>query len=514
MPGISDLLTLDEAAQRLRFSKSKLRKEVAEESRGNGNGNSTGSSEASDNTPGAATSDRERTDFGNGRRLVERHGESLRFCAESSVWFIWNQSRWEESTGSVLALAAATGRSFYADAARIGNRWERTELLAHASYSLSRRGLSNMVWIAQSQPDVQVRFDELDADPMALNVQNGTIDLRTAELRPHRREDLITKLASVDYDLCAECPTFRQFLYRILAENQELIRFVQKLFGYAIRGDVTEKIVAVLYGTGDNGKTTLLEAIRYVLGDYAGQVLIDTVMAQRHEPSAGARSDIADLRGRRFVTSSEAESGVRLAEGQLKYLTGMGTLKAKRMRKDHFEFPPTHTLFVDANHRPVIRGTDDAIWNRICLVPFSVKIPKREQNKHLLDDLKGEASGILAWLVEGCLLWQEEGLERPAEVASATEDYRKEMDVLGGFLDARCGPEPGAKVASGELFSAYRQFAEAQGEKSLTQRAFNEQMAERGFLRKREGGGQFWQDLKFAGEDKSRRVSFSPDDAR
>ena len=329
---------------------------------------------------------------------------------------------------------------------------------------------------------------------MALNVLNGTLDLKTGELRPHRCEDLITKIAPVEYRSDAKAPRFQKFLKRILP-NKKVRFFLRRVFGYAITGYVFEKIVLILYGSGDNGKTTLLEIIRQVLGGYAGQILINVLMANRGEVSAAARSDPADLRGKRFVTSSESEAGQQLAEAQLKYLTGMGKIKAKRMRKDHFEFDPTHKLFIDANHKPVIRGTDEAIWNRICPIQFQVSIPKDEQDKQLLDGLKAEASGILRWLVAGCLEWQREGFSLPEEIRSALDEYRLEMDSIERFLRI-CVQDSSSQVTKKSLHEHFLAWCDENDEKSISKKSFGGKLRAKGFeTHLGTGGTHYWQGI-------------------
>ena len=349
--------------------------------------------------------------------------------------------------------------------------------------------------MAQHQEQILVRLDQLDSGPMLLNVPNGTLNLKTGELQSHRRKDFITKLAPVEYRADAKAPIFQRFLRRI-HPKVSIRKFLRRVLGHAITGAVFEKIVVILYGSGDNGKTTLLEIIRYVLGNYAGQILINTLMANRGEVSAAARSDLADLRGKRFVTSSESEAGQQLAEAQLKYLTGMGRIKAKRMRKDHFEFDPTHKLFIDANHKPVIRGADDAIWNRILLLPFEVRVPKAEQDGQLLDRLEVEASGILRWLVEGCLEWQREGLALPEEIRSAVEAYRLEMDQVARFL-ASCVQDPRSQVTVDGLHKHFLAWCDEEDEKAISKKSFGGKLRAKGFEGFRTGAARYWKGISF-----------------
>lgn len=216
---------------------------------------------------------------------------------------------------------------------------------------------------------------------MLLNARNGTLDLRTGKLRSHSREDFLTKFAPVNFDPDAKCPEWMKFLGRIFAGDAELISFVRKAIGYTLTGKVTEKAMFFFHGSGNNGKTTLLEVIRKMLGEYAGLIDIDALMSKAH--TAEKERAFADLLGKRFVTSSAAGEGQAFHEARVKYLTGMGRLVGRRIYGSAFEFDRQFKLFIDANHKPAIRGSDDAIWNRLRLVPFNVAIPEAEQDKQL-----------------------------------------------------------------------------------------------------------------------------------
>src|SRR5919107_5291637 len=266
----------------------------------------------------------------------------------------------------------------------------------------------------------------MDASPDLLNVLNGTIDLRTGELRPHRREDLITKMAPVEYDPNSPVPAWAATLERVLP-SPDLRAFFKKLCGYAISGETSEHLLPVLYGTGANGKSTVLSTLLAAAGDYGMQAAPDLLVAKK-----GAHpTEVADLFGMRLVASIEVEDGRRLAESLVKQLTGGDKVRARRMRQDFWQFEPTHKVFMAVNHKPEVRGTDTAIWRRIRLIPFTETIPPGEQDKKLPEKLRAELFGILAWCVEGCLEWQREGLQAPEEVRRATGQYRSEMDVIG-----------------------------------------------------------------------------------
>jgi putative DNA primase/helicase len=319
-----------------------------------------------------------------------------------------------------------------------------------------------------------------------LNCQNGTIDLRTGELLPHRMEDFITRLAPVDFEPDARCPRWLEFLNRIMDGNQHLIDFLQRAVGYALTGETSEQCLFIFYGGGANGKSTFLQAMSHVLGDYSMSTPTETLLVKRR---GAIPNDVARLKGARFVVACEADAENRLAESLIKQMTGGDTISARFLHQEWFDFEPTHKVFFGTNHKPVIKGTDYAIWRRIRLVPFEITIPEGERDKNLPEKLKAEACGILAWAVQGCLVWQQKGLGVPEEVKAATDSYREEMDVLGEFLKDRCRQSPDARVSSKELFEAYTAWCEANGQEPVGQRAFVSALKEKGFNRSRLGSG-------------------------
>lgn len=251
--------------------------------------------------------------------------------------------------------------------------------------------------------------------------------------------------------------------------------------------------VFCLFGQGDNGKTTLLEIFRYVLGDYATQILVDTLMTKRHAASNASLADLADLRGARFVTTTEADEGGRLAEAKLKYLTGMGEIKTCRKYENPIKFPPTHKILMDANHRPIVRGTDKAIWGRLKPIPFTVSIPEQEQDKALLEKLKQEAPGILVWAAYGCLDWQREGLGDPPEVQDEVAHWKEENDPLGDFVEDCCVIRPDAIVKSAELWAEYLKWAEDARERhTLSRQKFADRLRALGCQDKRVKSTRSW----------------------
>ncbi len=417
------------------------------------------------------------TDLGNAERLVAQHGADLRYCHALGCWYVWTEQRWEaDNTGEVMRRAKDTVRAMYGEAALLDQDSERQALVKHAHRSEEARRLRAMIDLATSEPGIPVTVDELDTDAHLFAAANGTVDLRTGKLRDHDRADLITKLSPVAYDPEAECPRWLSFLDRIgLVGN--LAEYVRRLAGYSLTGLSTEQILAILYGTGANGKTTLLEAVRHIAGDYGAQTATDTLMdrAQGTIPN-----DLARLRGARFVSAVETDEGRRLAEGTVKRITGGDAIAARFLNREWFEYRPAFTVWLAANHKPTVRGTDEAIWRRIHLVPFTATIPEAERDHDLPDKLRAEAPGILAWAVAGAVEWYRYGLNPPDEVRQATSNYRGEMDTLGDFLAECTTDDETAYVTKADLFAAYQRWCDDSGEKPLSQRQLARRLTERG----------------------------------
>lgn len=435
------------------------------------------------------------TDVGNAKRFVAQHGSNTRFCNPWGKWLGWDNKRWGvDNTQEVSRLARQTTGSLYEEAAFVSLQAKEEQdeerkaklvsytrkLLAHAQKSESAPRLKALLTLAQM--DIPVLPEELDSDLWRLNVANGTIDLRTGQLHPHRQSDLLTKITSVYYDPSALCPAWEQFLDDIMAGKREAIEFLWRAFGYSLTGDTRENCLFLLHGDGANGKTTFLETLRAVVGDYGKQAEFTTFL---HKERDNVRNDIADLKGARFVVASEVDEGKRLSESLIKSLTGRETLKARFLFQEFFEFQPQLKLWLASNHRPVIRGTDLGIWRRIRLIPFLVKFKEEEQDKELPAKLRKELPGILAWAVRGCLAWQKDGLLTPEIVNKATADYRAEMDTLGQFLEACCVQDPRVITSASDLYTTYKQWAEQGGEHPITQTAFGRRLGEKGFEKSR-----------------------------
>lgn len=427
------------------------------------------------------------TDDANALRFTHTHSDTLRYVPEWATWLRWDGTRWaRDKKGCVVDLARGVARAIYHDAMRAAGDEHKTAM-RWAAVSGNAPRIHAMLDLARTHPGTPVLAEELDADPWLLNVTNGTLDLRNGQLRPHRQTDLITKRAGCAYDLHADAPRFETFLEQVIPDP-DVRDFLQAYIGYCLTGLTTEQILLFAHGHGANGKTTLIQALLHVLGDYGKQAEPDLLLQRDNAHPTG----VADLQGARMVVSSEIEDGRRLAETTVKQLTGSDRIKARYMRQDFFEFEPTHKLLIATNHKPGVRGTDHAIWRRIRLVPFNVTIPKANQDHRLPDALREEASGILTWAVAGAQLWQTRGLPTPAAIQIATDAYRAEEDRVGAYLTECCVFDDTSSESAGDLYAEYSAWTEANGERPLSQKRFGARLTERNLDRQRLGAAQRW----------------------
>jgi putative DNA primase/helicase len=465
------------------------------------NGRSASRNGISDPVTEAAPAPEHLTDLGNARRVVTRHGHDLRYCHPWKSWIVWDGTRWaEDQTAEAVRRVKETQASLFrwaaekigqlgevgGDDARKAQLAKLSGVLAHALRWESAVRITASLQLAQSEPAVPVLPTELDGHHFLLNCANGTLDLRTGRLRRHRREDLITKLCPVEYYSDAKCPLWDRFLERVMAGKQSLIDYLRRVIGYCLTGSVAEQALWFFHGAGANGKSTFLGTVLAMLGDYAMQAVSELLMVKNHEAHPTER---ADLFGKRFVATIETEEGKRMAESLMKQLTGGDKIRARKMRQDFFEFDPTHKILLAANHRPVIRGRDGAVWRRIKLVPFTVTIPDVEKDKDLAGKLRRELPGILAWAVRGCLEWQLDGLIEPPEVFEATKNYRADQDFIHNFLTECCIQSPHAQVRVSALHEAYISWS---GDRNVSAREFNNRVRDAGYESERGCGGNYY----------------------
>lgn len=385
-------------------------------------------------------------DQSNAERIMAIYGDRLRYCAEFKKWLVWDGRRWQvDSIGTARQMAKDTMHMF------MRQSFKYDEVLSKfASASLNNNRITNMLVMLESE--LPINAAALDNDPWALNCLNGTVDLRDMSMKPHDPKDYITKLVHFPYKKDAEAPLWMKFLGSAMGEHPDnsdyeneravhLVDFLQRALGYSITGSVSEKAVFIPIGEdGNNGKSTMLDTVRFIVREYATMLQVDTLMVRQE--SNNSQADLADLRGARFVQTSETEESQSLSQGKLKMLTaGMGTVKAVRKFENPFEFQANFHIWLDTNKMPQVRDPDDkATLARLYPIPFNVVIPENKIDRMMPEKLKAEGVGILSWMVTGAAHWYEKKLERPIEIIAARDEWRESqvdpwVQVIEKFLD-------------------------------------------------------------------------------
>lgn len=433
------------------------------------------------------------TDLGNAERFVAMHKENVRYCWTWQKWLIWKKQRWAvDEIGEIVQLAKEVVRGIYAEASLTLDKQERKAIADHARRSESDGRIAAMLSLARSEPQVAITSGDLNKDTMLLNCLNGTIDLRDGTLREHRRGDLITRLAPVNYDPDAKSEILDRFLNDCTGGDRELLEFLPVAFGYSTTGSTREEKFFLVHGPTNSGKSTAVEMTRAALDDYSMQADFETFLARNMV--GGVRNDIARLEGARFVCSIEVDEGKRLAEGLVKTLTGGDTIAARFLYQEAFEFKPQFKLWLAVNHAPTIRDDDDAIWRRIVRVPFEHTVPEDKRDpkvKEFLTDPSRGGPAVLAWLVKGCLEWQKNGLKIPGAIRNATNNLRTDMNPLKDFFEDDCLFGDLMQVGVSELRQRYDDRCEKNGDKfTISSRRFNEHITAKGCIQEKTTGGK------------------------
>jgi putative DNA primase/helicase len=415
--------------------------------------------------------DERRSDLGNARRLVRLGGHALRHCSARKVWLTWDGRRWaDDETGEVMRQAKASAESLWDEVRDLPDD-ARKNAAAWAIQSQNTGRIAAAVKLAETEPGVAVRVSELDSDPWLLNVQNGTLDLRTCELHEPDPSLLMTKCCGAPYDPAASSGLWDAFVTRLTGGDAELASYLQRALGYALFGAWQEKAFWFGYGPPDGGKSTLFAIVARVLGDYHVAAAASTWMVQ--SGTGGNRGDVVRLLGARLVTTSEIRQGARVDEETVKRVTGGDRIVAAAKYEGEIEFAPTFALWWFANDPPIIRDDDEGMWSRARVVPFTNPIPKAEQDPTLADKLAGpeHAPAVLAWLVRGCIEWQRQGIGTCAAVDAATRAYRGEMNRLAGFAEERLDVtrDPADEVPNRVMRDAYAQWCRTNNVRSPLQ---------------------------------------------
>lgn len=415
------------------------------------------------------------TDDGLATAFTNRYHEDWRYCAAWGQWMVWSGQRWNpDRTLTVNHLVRGVCRV----AATYANTGSQQARLASAST------VSAVERMARSDRYHASDAEEWDTRPWLLNSPAGTIDLKTGLLRKHARIDRLTRMATAGTG--GECSLWRRFLADVTGGDGELQAYLQRMAGYCLTGVTTEHALFFLYGTGANGKSVFVNTLAAILGDYATSAPMDTFMESRGERHP---TELAGLRGARFVAAVETEEGRRWNESKLKVITGGDKIMARFMRQDFFEYTPQFKLVIAGNHKPAIRNVDEAMKRRLHLIPFTVTVPPERRDGDLPKKLLAEREGVLAWAVEGCLQWQRLGLKPPKSVLDATDEYFESEDALGRWIEERCQEHSQSKALIADLFVDWKDWSMANGEFAGSIKRFSEMLESRRYGRHRGGKG-------------------------
>jgi putative DNA primase/helicase len=434
----------------------------------------------------------ENADLGNADLLVAHAAGSIRYCDRLGAdgWLYWDGAIWQRNAGAAVQrlyadMIRALARGLRPDSPDDSRRWRWLVT------SLQAPRVHAAIDLARARPGVGIDVAQLDADPWLLSCRSGTLDLRHGEVRDPNRGDYITRQIPTTFEWDATCPVWDAFLERVVPDP-ELRAFLQRAVGYSLSGSTREQVMMLLYGTGANGKSTFVETLSALLGDYATSVPFETFTVRRDSQS---ERDYYRLYGARLVTAIEAEPGARLAESFIKRATGGDTVPARPLYSEGFDYRPTFKLWLATNHRPTVRGRDEAIWRRILLVPFTVTIPPAERDGELPERLSHELPGILRWAFLGASLYYSNGLALPETVSVATKDYRREQDWWQDYIDESCITGDGVECSARALYASYKAWADSRGERPLSQRAFGLAATDSGIERYHARDGWYYKNV-------------------
>lgn len=436
------------------------------------------------------------TELGNAKRLVDEYMHTLRYVVEFKKWLIWNGNRWMfDDTGEIYRLAKKTCLNIYQEVSSENDYVKRKELSKFAINSESQRAIKALIELAKTEDNIPIRVNELDKNPYLLGVGNGVVDLKTGELRTNTQLEFITKQAPVTFNPNATCPKWLRFLNQAMGEDKDMIDYLQRIAGYSLTGITTEQKLFFLYGFGANGKSVFVNTIQDLLGDYAMQTPVSTLMTKN---KGSINNDVARLRGSRFVATTETEEHSKFNESEVKQLTGGDTITARFLNQEFFEFRPEFKLWISGNHKPV-PGDGYGIWRRLILIPFEVVVEEKNRDKKLPDKLREELPGILNWAIDGCLKWQTTGIQTPQKILNAIKEYKSEMDTIQNWIED-CwipNPNPRSEIKASVLYNSYKCWVEENGEYyKMSQRMLGQKLKERNFDKTRKGSGQYYNGIE------------------
>ena len=423
------------------------------------------------------------TDSGNAEIFTELFGKEFKFNNNRKKWMFWNGNNWQiDEDGEARRKMLVATKTRYRLAGDLTGHKDKAAQANWALRSESDYLIKSALNCASSNKIFSSKTSDFDYDPFLLGCPNGTLNLKTGEMRPGQQEDMITMSTGIKFDPNAKAPRWIRFLNEIFMENPDLIEFVHRFIGYSLTGSTQEQVFSMCYGTGSNGKSVFLNIVRGLMGSYATNTSFSTFETSRI-PGNKIPNDIAALVGKRLVTVSEVQEGCKWNEGLVKSVTGEDPISARFLHQEYFTYTPQFKLWLAVNHKPISTDTSDAFWRRLHLIPFLNNFKGQKRDNDLPRKLKAEYSGILAWAVNGCQKWLEKGLDPPDTVTAATEEYRREEDIIQSYLDERTDRNDDAKISAQRLYEDYKEWCEKNGAKPWSGARFGRRLGEKGFER-------------------------------
>lgn len=453
----------------------------------------------------AQMNERRCTDLGNAERVIDQFTSYIRYCHQSESWYIWNsiEGRWKlDETERIMQVTLDVTRRILMESARGATEQHRKDLARWAFECENKTHQRGMIDLTRTFPVVQVNLNSLDSDDYLINMNNGTFNLKTYELQQHKKDDYISKSVGYDYDVTTKCPKWLVFLDRLFrsrADKDQIIAFIQRAAGYTLTGVTSEEILLMCWGSGQNGKSVMLEVLRGVLGEYAVVTEGSTFIQSRYADASRPRNDIARLSGARMVCASENASETHLDEVIIKKLTSCeDRISARFLNKEYFEFKPKFKIWWAFNHQPQITDQTFSIWRRIKLLPFEEKITEEERDRDLANKLKTELPGIFNWAVEGLKQYNERGLQEPIGITKSTNEYKDQQDILSEFFTYSVEIGKGGEMKANDLYLSYVQYnnMENANERPMSSTKFGKILIDKGLKRERNMHGIYYKGIR------------------
>ena len=421
-----------------------------------------------------------RNDVGNGERFLHLFGNDVRYNEENHRWHIWTGKKWmADFDNEVLRMAVNTYEAFLSAVKQVD--WTDENVMIKMQRHANKMGNGSTLKAMLKQAAIQrpVRSNDFDSNNDLLSCQNGTINLKTGDLSPHKREDYISKISPCEFISESKPEIFLNVLNKIFQYDSEMIDYIQKVLGYFLTGWTAEQCFFIAYGAGANGKSTLIDIISKIIPEHTVTISAGALMDAK--TSGTASPELAMTKGARLVLAAESNDTDNFNEAKIKQMTGGDKIYARALYSQGFEFDPTFKIWLSTNHKPRINGSDNGIWRRIHLIPFEVIIPEKEQDRELAQKLETEKDAIFSWMVEGARKLLVEGLKKPAAVEDALKEYRSSMDAMHDFITDWTECDSKSRVQSSALYESYLEYCKVNGIECLKQKDFSKKVEDKGF---------------------------------